>query len=141
MIFWEGFSIEKPHPIDLDGLEEGLLKCFFSVAALAFLTATKDFMSMPNGSKVQRFTGSLLDALDIRPLHFTNSTALHTDQVVMVRTLMFNLELGKTARGTHPLGQTAFFEHLQRSEYGHLANALTLERLVDLLLRHVLFGF
>jgi len=91
-------------------------------------------------AKAHRLAGFLLDPLDIRPLHFADPAAFDADQMVVMRPLVFNLELGPAARGGDAFGQPAFLEHFQRAEHRHYADAFSLERQIDLLHRDMLFG-
>src|SRR5258708_25668908 len=97
-------------------------------------------MPVPEWGEMQGLAGFLLNALDLRPLDFPDTAALDADQVVVVRALMLDFELRQAARGRHALGEMALFEHLQRPEPRDLADALGLERLVDVILSHMLFG-
>ncbi len=97
-------------------------------------------MPVPDREEAQRLAGLFLDALDFGPLHFADTPAIDADQMVMMRPLKLNFEFGLSARRSHTLGQTAFFEHLERSEDGDFPDAFAFESHVDLIHRDMLLG-
>jgi hypothetical protein len=117
-----------------------LLKSLFSALALAGVAAAENFVSVPERSKMQGFAGLFLNALHLRPLDFADAAAFDTDQVIVVRPLIFDLKLGLTGGRGDALGQPALFQHLQRPEDRDFADAFALERLVNVIHGHVLIG-
>ncbi len=84
--------------------------------------------------------GFFLDALDLRPLDLADPAALDADQMVVVRTLVFNLKFGMPGGRGDPLRESALFEHLQGPKYRHLSDPLMLERLIDIIHRDMTVG-
>src|SRR5258708_40055640 len=92
------------------------------LAGLAGIATAKDLMAVPERRKAQGFARFFLNPLHLGPLHLADSPAFDTNQMIVMRTLVLDLEFGLPVRGGHALGQAAFLQHLQGPKHRHLAD-------------------